>query len=304
MRVAKPDRAESIRQRLRNRLRERHEDVQFGLQRYAAERFLYRLGESSHRDRFILKGAALFALWGGAVYRATRDLDFTGYGSSNEEHVLIAVREICACYSPSDEIAFDVATPPIEPIRNEGEYDGLRIRLEGKLGSSRIPLQIDIGFGNAIEPPPDAVEYPTLLDDPPPRIQAYPVEAVIAEKLHAMVLFGERNSRFKDFYDLQVLAREFAFDGKRLARAIAATFQRRQTAIEAVLPIALTPRFFADETRAAQWRLYVGRNHLPGAPTEFDIVGDVLRDLVVPVWSVLAEASVFESAWPPGGPWR
>jgi predicted nucleotidyltransferase component of viral defense system len=274
--VSKPandHQAESIRHRLRNLLRERGEDMQFGLQRYAIERFLYCLGASSHRDRFVLKGASLFALWGGSVYRPTRDLDFTGYGSADEADVLAALREICVLSSPSDELVFDTDTLHAEPIRDDSEYNGLRIRLAATLGTSRIPIQIDIGFGNAIEPPPQYADYPTLLDDPPPRIRTYPSEAVVAEKLHAMVVLGERNSRYKDFYDLHVLAGQFQFDGERLARAIAATFERRRTPIIAALPTALTARFYADEARTRQWRSYLTRNGLPGASADFDSVG-------------------------------
>ncbi|MEJ7669740.1 MAG: nucleotidyl transferase AbiEii/AbiGii toxin family protein [Casimicrobiaceae bacterium] len=299
-----PDRAESIRKRLRNRLRERGEDVQFGLQRYTVERFLYRLGESAHRDRFILKGAALFALWGGAAYRATRDIDFTGYGNPDEASVLAALREVCESPSPHDELVFDAATLTSEPIRDDSEYQGLRIRLQGRLGESRIPVQIDIGFGNAIDPPPQITIYPTLLDDPPPRIKAYPLEAVIAEKFHAMVVLGERNSRYKDFYDLHVLARQFSFDGQRLAQAFGATFERRRTNIEEALPVALTPRFFSDEPRAAQWRTYLARDRLPGAPADFSAAGELLRAFLAPIWNALAAGNALESAWPPGGPWR
>ncbi|MEE9266579.1 MAG: nucleotidyl transferase AbiEii/AbiGii toxin family protein [Gammaproteobacteria bacterium] len=297
------DKAESIRQRLRNLLRERGEDVQFGLQRYAIERFLYRLGVSAHRERFILKGAALFALWGGPVYRPTRDLDFTGYGSADKADVLAALREICLLSNPADELVFDPNTLSAEAIRDDSEYSGLRIRLEATLGTSRIPIQIDIGFGNAIEPSPQYAEYPTLLDDTPPRIRTYPPEAVVAEKLHSMVVLGERNSRYKDFYDLHVLAGQFRFDGERLARAIAATFERRSTPTDAALPTALTPRFFADEARAAQWRTYLARNGLPGAPADFDSVGELIRQFLGPVWSGLAGHVAFTSNWPPGGAW-
>ena len=276
MSESRQNKAESIRQRLRNLLRERGEDVQFGLQRYATERFLYRLGASAHRERFVLKGAALFALWGGSLYRPTRDLDFTGYGSAEEESVLVALRDICLQPSATDELVFDPNTLSAEPIRDDSEYHGLRIRLAATLGTSRIPIQIDIGFGNAIEPSPQDSEYPTLLDDPAPSIRAYPPEAVVAEKLHAMVVLGERNSRYKDFYDLHVLAQQFRFDGERLARAIAATFERRLTQIDAALPTALTPRFFADEARAAQWRAYLTRNNLPGAPANLGDIGETL----------------------------
>jgi predicted nucleotidyltransferase component of viral defense system len=299
-----PDRAESIRQRLRNRLRELGEDVQFGLQRYAVERFLYRLGESAHRDRFILKGAALFSLWGSAAYRATRDVDFTGYGSPDEADVLMALREICETPSAADELVFDATTLTAQPIRDDSEYHGLRIRLQARLGESRIPVQIDIGFGNAIDPPPQIITYPTLLDDPAPRIQAYPLEAVVAEKFHSMVVLGERNSRMKDFYDIHVLAKQFPFEGERLAKSIAATFARRNTIVTAVQSTSLTPAFFSEEARATQWRAYLVRNQLPGAPADFTLVGETVTTFVGPVSNALAVGDEFTSSWDAGGPWR
>ena len=297
------DKAESVRHRLRNRLRERGEDAQFGLQRYAVERFLYRLGASPYRDRFVLKGAALFALWGGAVYRPTRDLDLMGYGSPEETDVLAVMREICLDPAAADEIVFVPDTLSAEPIRDDSEYQGLRVRLDATLGASRIPVQIDIGFGNAIEPPPQDTEYPTLLDDPPPRIRTYPPEAVVAEKLHAMVVLGERNSRHKDFYDLYVIACQFPFDGKRLMRVFSATFKRRRTPIETALPAALTPRFYADEGHARQWRAYLSRNSLPGAPADFVAVGELLQAFLVPPWRALADDRPFFDTWPASGPW-
>lgn len=304
--MSSPDsgRAESIRHRLRNRLRECGEEMQFGLQRYAVERFLYRLGESPYRDRLILKGASLFALWGGSVYRATRDLDFTSYGSSDYEAARAMLCEVCEAPDADDALVFDATTLTAEPIRDESEYHGLRVRLEATLAASRIPVQIDIGFANAIEPPPQDTVYPTLLDDPPPRILAYPPEAVIAEKLHAMVVLAERNSRYKDFYDLYVLARQFPFDGACLAHAIAATFERRRTSIDAALPTALTPRFYADTGRVVQWRAYLGRNALPGAPADFTAVGELLQTFLGRLWRALVTQTPCVERWEPGGPWR
>ncbi len=243
------DIAASIRARLLARSRETGEDFQFLLQRYASERFLYRLGESPHRDRYVLKGAMLFALWGGSLYRATRDLDFTGYGNSETDAVIAAMREICTLPVANDGLTYDAATVMAEPIRETAEYNGLRVRLSATLAGARIPMQIDIGFGNAVEPPATEAEYPTLLGLPAPRIRAYPHEAVVAEKFHAMAVLGEINSRYKDFYDIYVLASRFGFDGERVARAIAATFDRRRTPIDAAFPAALTPRFFAEDRR-------------------------------------------------------
>lgn len=295
--------AASIHRRLLNGARERGEDPQFILQRYAAERFLYRLGESPHREQFVLKGAMLFALWGGSVYRPTRDLDFTGYGSDAIEAVLDRIRDICSLAAPDDGMSFDVTSLRAEPIREEVEYGGLRIVFEARLGSAQVRMQVDVGFGNAIEPRATDAEYPTLLDAPAPRIRAYPHEAVVAEKLHAMVVLGERNSRYKDFYDLHVLARQFPFDGATLAGSIAATFDRRRTTMGTALPAALAPRFFADGARAEQWRAYLTRNALPGAPADFGAAGEQLQAFLGPPWTALADGRAFFDTWPPAGPW-
>jgi hypothetical protein len=294
--------AASVRDRLLDRSRKAREDFQFLLQRYASERFLRRLGESAHRDRYILKGAMLFALWGGAAYRATRDLDFAGYGSSEASGVLAAMREVCAVPVAEDGLVFDAGTLTAEPIRGDAEYHGLRVRFEAMLGVARIPMQVNIGFGNAIEPPATEADYPTLLDMPPPRVRAYPQGAVVAEKLHAMVVLGERNSRYKDFYDLYLFAQQFPFDGERLTTAIAATFDRRRTAIEVALPVALATRFYADDARAGQWRAYLTRNSLPGAPADWTAVGELLLAFLAPPWRALADGRAFSETWPPAGP--
>ena len=296
--------AASVRDRLLNRSRQTGEDFQFLLQRYAAERFLYRLGQSAHRDRFVLKGAMLFALWGGSVYRPTRDLDFTGYGNSDADDVIATFKDVCAVAVPDDGLAFDAATVTAEPIRDEAEYGGLRVRLRAMLGNARIEMQIDIGFGNAIEPGAHDVQYPTLLDAPAPNIRAYPHEAVVAEKLHTLVVLGERNSRIKDLYDLTTLAAQFPFDGSKLTKAIAATFERRKTKIEPVQPAGLTPRFFADEARATQWRAYLDRNNLPGAPRDFAQAGERTQAFLGPIWSALVAGGTFAGTWQPGGPWE
>jgi hypothetical protein len=164
-------------------------------------------------------------------------------------------------------------------------------------------MQVDIGFGDAIEPPATDAEYPTLLDGPAPHIRAYPQEAVVAEKLHAVVVLGDRNSRYKDFYDLQVLARKFPFNGATLARSIAATFARRRTTIDPMLPAGLAPRSFADGARADQWRAYLTRNALPGASADFGAVGDLLRAFLGPVLNALAARNAFSDEWQPSGPW-
>lgn len=295
--------AESIRHRLRNALRETGQDVSLGLQRYAVERFLYRLGRSRHRERFVLKGATLFAIWG-TVYRPTRDIDFTGYGSAEPADVLNAMREICTTADDVDALVFDTKTITAAPIRDDSEYGGLRIAIKARLGNSDIPIQVDIGFGNAIVPGPEEREIRTMLGDPPPRILSYPPESVVAEKLHAMVTLGERNSRLKDFYDIHAMAAAFTFERSTLAQAVRATFERRATPVAADLPVALTAAFYASEPRLAQWRAYVTRNSLTGAPADFPQVGELLTSFLRPIWNYLQVNEAQSGNWSPGGPWR
>jgi hypothetical protein len=296
-------RAESTRRRIADELRRRGEDPGVGLQRYAVERFLYRLGRSPHRERFVLKGATLFAIWGTA-YRPTRDIDFTGYGSSDPGDVLEAIREICNTPDDVDQLVFDTETISAESIREQAEYDGLRIRIRARLGASNIRVQMDVGFGNAIVPGAEEREYRTILGDPPPRILAYPPESVIAEKLHAMVTLGERNSRFKDFYDIHAMAGAFTFERTTLAEAARATFERRATPLENVLPAALATPFYSDAARATQWRAYVNRNQLTGAPGDFVQVGERLIAFLRPVWEDLGGQDGSAGHWADGGPWR
>jgi hypothetical protein len=178
--------AASIRARLLERSRQRQEDFQLVLQRYSAERFLFRVGDSEYREQFVLKGAMLFALWGGSLYRATRELDLTGYMPNDPVRLVGAIQEICEVECSEDGIVFLPQTVRGEPIRSDSDYGGFRVRLEAHLENAKIRLQVDIGFGDAIIPEPEETEYPTLLEVPPPRICAYPREAVVAEKLHAI----------------------------------------------------------------------------------------------------------------------
>lgn len=296
--------AASVRQRLLNRSRETGEVFDFLLQRYAAERFLYRLGESPYRERYVLKGAMLFPLWGGSLYRPTHDLDFTGYGSSEIGDVVEVFRQLCTLDVENDGVVFHADTLTADPIREDTEYHGLRLKFVATLDSARVSMQIDVGFGNAIKPGAERVDYPTLLEAPAPKICAYPPEAVVAEKLHAMVVLGERNSRFRDFYDLFILCSEFAFLGEPLSFAISATFERRQTEITSNIPSSLTARFYAEPSRAERWRAYAASRNLPGLPADFGRIGDRLVAFLLTPWQLLASRELFTAEWQPGGPWQ
>lgn len=286
----------SVRARLLARARAEQTDFQILLTHYALERLLYRLGVSDQRERFVLKGAMLFAIWQDDPFRPTRDLDLLGQGDPDPATVAASIRSICSMEVPDDGVAFDVAGVEAAPIRSEVEYPGVRVRTGATIAGARLPIQIDVGFGDVITPEAIEIEYPTLLDAPAPILRAYPPETVVAEKTEAIVSLGIVNSRMKDFYDLWMIAQTFAFEGGNLAEAIRRTFERRRTPLPEQLPIGLGDSFALESE--TQWRAFLARARLEVAPASFVQVIEDLRAFLQPV---LTRAEV--ASWPPGGPW-
>ena len=230
--------AASVRQRLMNLAREQNEDFQLVLTRYALERLLYRVSQSEHRDVFVLKGAMLFQLWRNQPHRPTRDLDLLGHGENSIPRFERIFCEICKLAVEDDGLMFGAKSVRGDTIKEDQDYEGLRFNLDCRLENARIPIQIDIGFGDVVTPGATEVTYPVLLDFPAPVLPAYSRESVVAEKFQAMVMLGIANSRMKDFYDLQILARQFEFQGAVLSQAMQATFGRRHTPVGFTLPAA------------------------------------------------------------------
>ena len=220
--------AASHRARLLSLAHQRGEGFQFLLGRWISERFLYRLGMSVHRDHFILKGAMMFVAWDGKLHRPTQDVDFLGYGNPAVEEVVQRIREICA-ESIDDGIVFDLAGIRGEKIREGAEYEGVRVRVPASRDGARVSLQIDVGFGDIVEPAPVQLSFPVLLPLDPAVVRGYSPETVIAEKFQAMVMLGIGNSRMKDFFDIWTLARTHHFRLHALSRSVCQTFERRQT---------------------------------------------------------------------------
>jgi hypothetical protein len=237
----------SVRQRLLNLAHARGQPMELLLTRYALERLLHRLSLSPHRERFVLQGAML----------------------------LNTFREIMTI-EVDDGVIFDLKGLRIEAIREEAEYGGSRLRSTAALAGARIPITVDIGFGDAVEPGIDDIDLPVLLDMPSPRLRAYPPETVIAEKLHAMVVLGMANSRMKDYYDVWMLTGTIDIDPQRLRRAIAATFSRRTTAIPAEVPDGLSDAFATDAGKQRQWDAFV--RNLSSATPEFSLMVGEVRD--------------------------
>ncbi len=271
---------------------------------YGFERFLHRLGASSVRDRFVLKGAMLLRLWSDRPYRATRDLDLLRRGDGSFDEIREDIRMISSAPVEPDGVVFDPGAARIEAIRPEDEYAGVRVTLLARCGTARLTLQIDIGVGDAVWPAPQRCVYPVLLDFPAPDVLAYPREAVVAEKFEAMVVLGDRNSRIKDFFDLHYFAGHFEFDRATLAEAVRRTFARRGTPIPADDPIALTSAYWENPSRPAQVRAFARRAGLAIAAAPGDEFARLLGAFLVPILRDLRDGEKREGTWDPGGPWR
>lgn len=296
--------AASIRQRLTNKAREQREDFNLVLARYGLERLLYRLAQSRHCQQFVLKGAMLFQIWSGQPHRPTRDLDLLGHGDPTPDRFQQIFRDICQQAVEDDGLEFQPETVHAERMKEDEEYQGLRLKLQAKLASARIPIQVDIGFGDAVNPEPEELTYPPLLDLPAPILKAYPRETVVAEKFQAMVMLGIANSRMKDFYDVWTLTRQFRFSGPLLCAAIRATFDRRKTALPEQLPLALSSEFTEDRQKLTQWRAFIRKGKLDAEGMELAHIADSLRAFLMPPTEALVGGADFDMDWLPNGPWR
>lgn len=276
------DLAASIHARLSARAKERGEVFQEVLTRYGVERFLYRLSRTPARDTLWLKGALLFDLWFDVPHRPTRDADFRGFGPADQDELESVVRDACAI-EVLDGMIYKPASMRVREIREDTRYAGLRVTLTGMLKNARCPVQLDIGYGDAVTPGPEEALYPTLLDNlPAPRLKVYPRETVIAEKLEAIATFGIANSWMKDYFDLRALAREGATDPRVLSEAIRATFERRRTLLPEGMLLGLEDRFARDKVKQAQWNAFLAKNRLEGSPLEV-VVHEVRAFLEVPL---------------------
>ena len=280
----KPDNiVASVKQRLLNYAKKQKLDFNLVLKRYALERFMYRLSCSPYKKDFILKGAMLFYVWVRQKVRATKDLDLLGIGNPSANHLKKMIIETGKIISYNDGLIFDNKSIRIEDIREQNTYSGLRIHLVALLGKSRIPLQIDIGYGDSIEPKPEEVQYPVILEMPRPKLLAYTRESAIAEKFEAMVKLGVINSRMKDYYDIFYLSNSFNFAGDILQLAIQSTFKRRGTPIPEITPSGLTDDFCKAPDVQLRWKGFLKRLDLKDVTDDFSFIVNEIRKFLFPV---------------------
>lgn len=270
----------SVRQRLLNRARSEKRPFDELLQYYAMERFLYRLSRSEYREKFILKGALMLRVWRSSEVRPTKDIDMLGITSNDESRIVQQIREIITLEVEPDGLSFEVESIDSERVTEDADYEGVRVTFICHLGSAKINMQVDVGFGDIVHPGPVDSNLPTMLDDPPPRLLGYTLDSVIAEKFEAMVKLGDLNSRMKDFHDIWLLSMQFEFDIVKLAEAVRLTFQRRGTEIPADLNA--FDKGFAD-AKQVQWTAFRKRLRQDKVPKSFHEIISVVREFLAPV---------------------
>jgi predicted nucleotidyltransferase component of viral defense system len=270
--------AASVKQRLLNMARDQNRAFDILLVRFALERLLFRLSLSAYRDNYILKGGMLVTQWLEHGNRETRDMDFLGFGEADAEAIKAIFAEIMMIAS-DDGLAFDTKALAASAIREETEYGGIRLRTTAYLERTRIPVTLDIGFGDALAGSSDRIDYPSLLGMDRPSIRAYPPAAVIAEKFQAVVSLGLANGRMKDFYDLWAIPKAMPIDEAELDAAIAATFERRATPVPSDRPVGLSETMAQDADVGRRWRAYIESLELPALN-----FAEVLDD----IWALLA----------------
>jgi predicted nucleotidyltransferase component of viral defense system len=294
----------SVLARLRNVAQEAGLSFNDILQSYVIERFLARLSRSPHAETVLLKGALMLRVWGVPRARPTMDIDLLRRGIADQTALVRLVEQCAAIADPTDGVIFQPKTISVEPIRDATEYVGTRIRLRARLDNVRQTLQIDFGVGDAVHPEPQPIDYPVILTGPPVRLNAYPVEAAIAEKFQAMVHLDMQNSRMKDFYDIWILSRVLAFAGPALSQAIRSTFDRRQTSVPVAPPAALTAKFHSEAVHLRQWAAFVRRIGEPALANELPQVLADLAEFLMPAAKAAATSAEYPVRWEPMGPWQ
>lgn len=297
--------AASVQAKLLRLSRESKLSLQDLLERYCIERLLYRLSRSPQRTRFVLKGAMLLIVWGeGSSERVTRDADLLGFGDNSPATVVKTFREICSVPVEDDGVEFETASVKAEEIRAEQAYVGVRVLLRARVGNARIPVQADIGFGDAYSLEPEEITFPSLLDMPKPLLRAYTKETALAEKFEAIVNLGERNTRMKDYFDIWLLSQRFPFKGEAMASAVTATFARRKTELPAELPVGLARGFASDAVKQTQWKAFWRKVVRTEPVPDFTEVVLKVGAFLLPVSVAARGQTKWTGTWPSGGPWQ
>ena len=249
--------ADSVKARLKNFAIKSGCTFQEALTYYGLERAIYRISISEYADHFVLKGGIfLYAIFGRNYERATTDVDFLARRISNSSEEMKAIFQNIFSQDVDDALVFDIDTITVKDITEFKEYHGLHVSFVGYLDRTKIPIGIDIGFGDVIYPDAVKMDFPVILDMEAPRVNAYSLETLIAEKLEAIIHNGYLNSRYKDFYDIYVLSANYEFSYEGLRNAVIQTFENRKTQMT-MDSAAFSEEFLNDPMHQTRWKSFL-----------------------------------------------
>ena len=286
----------SIRALLQNKAKDTNRPFAEVLQYYGMERFLYRFSRSKYSDKFVLKGALLFTVWQIPERRTTLDIDFLARYDNQVASIEKVMKDVCDVSVDPDGLIFDAKTIQGRKIKEDADYEGVRVKFLGFLERSRITMQIDVGFGDIIYPKTKVIDYPVILDFPRPHLKGYPPESVISEKFEAMVKLGLLNSRMKDFYDIWLMMRQFDFNGSNLAEALRRTFEHRKTDLPKTKPLFAEEIYDEKSDRQTLWKAFLRKGDIKHAPDKLAITAKEIEDFLIEPLNVLRAISAVKSA--------
>jgi hypothetical protein len=258
---------------------------------------------TGYAEKLVLKGGLVMVVLEGQRSRTTRDADFSSTVELSHEELRKVVSEICSTPVEEDGLDFSDLSTKSEEIVGQGDTPGVRLKFTGRLGNALVNVRVDVGFGNVIVPDPVKVEFPVLLDHPPPWILAYGKETIVAEKFHAAVKLGPITSRMNDFHDVWRLSQSHEFDGVSLQESVKATFDSRRTSLDPTTEV-FSEGFASDADRAESWRAFLSRKDLGGGSMEFADIMASHREFLRPLVQASSLGRQFRRKWPPGGTWR
>lgn len=294
----------SVRAQLQSKAKEANRPFAELLQYYGMERFLYRFSRSKYADKFILKGALMFTVWKVPERRTTLDMDFSAKYDNKVSSIEKVIKEICKVQVVPDGLIFDPKTVGGQKIKEDADYEGVRIKFQGFLERARIPMQFDVAFGDTIYPKPKTVDYPVILDLPKPRLKGYPAESVISEKFEAMVKLGLLNSRMKDFYDLWLMIRRFDFDGSKLTEALKRTFDRRKTSLPQNKPLFAEEIYDEKSDRQILWTAFLKKSDIKYVPEKLHTIASDIENFLIKPLIAIGKGGEFNKAWETKGSWK
>lgn len=287
--------AASVKDRLRNYAVKNEKMLQEVLTVYGLERTIYRLSVSEYVGRFTLKGGiVLYALFDGEFQRITRDIDLLAKNLPNDAENMRKVFEKIFCIECDDALKYDLSTLEVRTITEFKEYPGVNVSIIAYLDRTKIPVSVDIGFSDVIYPDRAKMDFPVLLDMKAPEIYVYSIYSVIAEEFEAIVSLGTVNSRYKDFYDIYILASRYSIDALELKNAVRETFGHRGTNFDDI--VAFTDAFEKDEIHLCRWEAFLKKKRALEKASFADVLRRI-KNLLEPVVVSIQNETVFDAVW-------